>query len=95
MRGPAPLLPTFFAPEKSRAALLRAELREHQRYLSDEEREFAEEIGEWLETKDNLDNQQSGQRLLKWWLFVHVPATYSLLILGAVHGFLALQYQGL
>jgi hypothetical protein len=95
IRSAAPKIPHFVAPDRSPAVRLRGELREHQRYLSDEERELADELGEWLETKDNLDNQQSGQRLLKLWLFVHIPATYSLLILGVVHGILALLYRSL
>lgn len=94
IRRPAPLVPPFFAPERSPAVRLRGELREHRRYLSAEERDLADEFSEWLETKNNLDNQQSGQRLLKLWLFVHIPATYSLLLLGAAHGVLALLYRG-
>lgn len=95
IRSGAPKIPHFVAPDRSPTVRLRGELREHQRYLSEEERALADELGEWLETKDNLDNQQSGQRLLKLWLFVHIPATYSLLILGLVHGIMALLYRGL
>ena len=94
IRRPAPVVPSFFAPERSPAVRIKQELSEHQRYLSDEERVFADEFGEWLDTKDNLDNQESGQRLLKLWLFVHVPFTFSLLILGLAHGILALLYGG-
>ncbi len=35
--------------------------------------------------RDRLDNQYARQLLLKAWLFVHIPATYGMLVLSVVH----------
>jgi hypothetical protein len=62
------------------------------RYFNAREREVAAELADWIEAKRNLDTQLAGQRLLKLWLFVHIPATCALLILGLAHGLIALRY---
>ena len=64
------------------------------RYLNEREKAIAVEIRDWLETKRNLDFQFSAQRLLKLWLFVHIPFTYSLILLGIAHGLVATLYAG-
>lgn len=64
------------------------------RYLNEREKAIASEIRDWLETKRNLDFQYASQRLLKLWLFVHIPFTYSLILLGLAHGFVATLYAG-
>ncbi len=64
------------------------------RYLNDRERAIATEIRDWIETKQNLDFQYAAQRLLKLWLFVHIPFTYSLVLLGIAHGVVATLYAG-
>jgi hypothetical protein len=64
------------------------------RYLNPSEKEIAKEIGDWIETKQNLDFQYASQRLLKLWLFVHIPATYALILLAFVHGYLVTIYAG-
>ena len=53
------------------------------RYLNDREKAIAREIRDWIETKQNLDFQYASQRLLKLWLFVHIPFTYSLMVCSA------------
>lgn len=70
------------------------ELDARKRYLSAEEKEVAAELEEWIAAKDNLDFQEASQRLLKGWLFVHIPLSFSLILLGAAHGFFALLYGG-
>jgi hypothetical protein len=65
-----------------------------ERYFNASERAVAAELGEWIEAKRNLDTQLAGQRLLKLWLFVHIPATCALLLLGLAHGLIALRYSG-
>ncbi|HEY5226994.1 MAG TPA: hypothetical protein VIJ19_00565 [Opitutaceae bacterium] len=62
------------------------------RYFNPRERELASELREWIAAKRNLDNQLVGQRLLKLWLFVHIPASCSLIILGLVHGLIAIHF---
>ena len=54
---------------------------------------FVDQLGELLEAKRNLDFQLAGQRLLKLWLFVHIPLTYGLLVLVGAHVWLVLHYS--
>ena len=87
--------PMFFVLRSSRGSRQR-ELDEQigstSRYLAAEERPLLEELRELVDEKRNLDFQYASQRLLKLWLFVHIPFTYSLLILAIAHGALALSY---
>lgn len=79
--------------ERQWHALL-AETNALDRYLNEREKAIASEIRDWIETKHNLDFQFASQRLLKFWLFVHIPFTYSLILLGLAHGILAMLYAG-
>lgn len=63
------------------------------RYLNDAEREYARELSALVRMKDDLDYHYALQGALKVWLFVHVPLTYVMLILGVVHGILAQAYS--
>jgi hypothetical protein len=64
------------------------------RYTNEREHAILTELVGCLEAKDNLDFQLAGQGLLKYWLFVHIPLTASLLILGAIHGLIAFTFAG-
>jgi hypothetical protein len=44
------------------------------------------------EEKRELDQQTRYHRILHVWLLVHIPASYALLLLGAVHAVMALRY---
>jgi hypothetical protein len=44
------------------------------------------------EEKRELDRQRVLHRILHGWLLVHIPASYALLLLGAVHAVIALRY---
>jgi hypothetical protein len=44
------------------------------------------------EEKRELDQQVQYHRILHGWLLVHIPASYALLLLGAVHAVMALRY---
>lgn len=44
------------------------------------------------EEKRELDQQTYYHRILHGWLLVHIPASYALLLLGAVHAVMALRY---
>jgi hypothetical protein len=73
---------------------VKAELAELRRYLDPREVAYADQLGDVIEAKRGLDFQLAGQRLLKLWLFVHIPLSYALLILCLVHAWLALRYAG-
>ena len=64
------------------------------RYLDDAEKAIAAEMRDWIETAQNVHFQYAAQRLLKLWLLVHIPFTYSLILLAFVHAALALIYAG-
>jgi hypothetical protein len=44
------------------------------------------------EEKRELDQQAQYHRILYAWLLVHIPLSYALLLLGAVHAVMALRY---
>ncbi len=70
------------------------EIRSLERYLDESGRETLDEI-EWrVAAKDNLDQQYALQLLLKGWLFVHVPLTYSLILVAVVHAVLIYAFDG-
>jgi hypothetical protein len=74
---------------KRRLLKLIGEIEALDRYLSPAEREIMGRLAELVRARDNLDFQYSLQALLKGWLFVHIPLTWSLIIAGAVHGVMA------
>jgi hypothetical protein len=67
---------------------------EYCRYLDEELVGSMEQLRVCVERKRNLDFQNAAQRLLKLWLFVHIPFTYSLIIVALVHAWVALAYGG-
>ncbi|HUF80567.1 MAG TPA: hypothetical protein VMN03_05470 [Burkholderiales bacterium] len=71
-----------------------ARIDDFSRYLDADELATIEALRGHIGQKRNLDFQGASQRLLKVWLFVHIPLTYSLLIVAVVHGWIALSYAG-
>ncbi len=64
-----------------------------ERYLNKEGKEILDEI-EWrVMAKNDLDHQYALQRLLKGWLFVHIPLTYSLVLIAVVHAVLVYAFS--
>ena len=81
--------------ESNRAVLrLRREVRHLERYLDTRGREILDEIDECIVAKDNLDYQQALQHALRIWRSVHVPLTWTVGLLVAVHAVLALAFSG-
>ncbi len=72
---------------------VRQELESTRRYLNESEEGLARTLADLLEAKRNLDVQLAGQRLLKLWLFVHIPLTYVLLVFIAAHVWLVLHFS--
>ena len=64
------------------------------RYLNKAERERMTLIEERVRVKDDLDYHYSMQVILKFWLFIHVPLTYALLIFSAFHVLLVHSFAG-
>ena len=70
-----------------------SELAALRRFLNPRELAISDQLGELLEAKRNLDFQLAGQRLLKRWLFTHIPLTYGLLVVVGAHVWLVLHYS--
>jgi hypothetical protein len=64
------------------------------RYLNESERATMDEIATLVRQKDGLDYHYSLQLVLKLWLFVHIPLTYSLLLWTLAHIVLVFAYSG-
>jgi hypothetical protein len=78
---------------KLRKSLL-AELTEALRYMSDSERQTAEELFALIRKRDDLDYHEALQWRLKWWMFVHLGLTYPLLMVAGLHASLAHVFYG-
>jgi hypothetical protein len=97
------LLAPYFAHRPALLAPLAGDDAEHhhvtrelaalRRFLNEREMAIVDQLGELLEAKRNLDIQLAGQRLLKLWLFAHIPLTYGLLVLVGAHVWLVLHYS--
>ncbi|MEZ6096987.1 MAG: hypothetical protein R3C03_22650 [Pirellulaceae bacterium] len=64
------------------------------RYLSPDDRERSRSLMQIVREKDDLDYQWALQSRLKYWLFLHIGLTYSLLLLAVVHGIMAQAFGG-
>ena len=70
------------------------EMGDLQRYLNPRELQTWRKIEELVRQKDGLDYHDAVQFLLKAWLFVHVPFTYSLLLFIVAHIVLVYAFSG-
>ncbi len=64
------------------------------RYLNSDEENALDWLFERVREKDQLDYAYALQATLKGWLFVHVPLSYSMLLLSIVHVILVLAFSG-
>lgn len=90
--GPRHVLWHLLNSQRPRHLLL-SQIDENYRYLNAEEQSAMQEIKELIEIKDDLDCHYTFQSALKYWLFVHIPVTYSLFLVAIVHAFLAYAFQ--
>lgn len=58
---------------------------EMKQYQDADGRAILGEIGELVESKDQLDRQHAFYLVLKGWLFLHIPLTYGVLLVSATH----------
>lgn len=64
---------------------LEARLADTRRVLGPEDQAILDELAQLVRSKEDLDYHASHQGLLKLWLFVHIPLTWALLPLAALH----------
>jgi hypothetical protein len=53
--------------------------------MNDKEKEFTEQLLALVAQKNSLDTQYALQLTLKSWLFVHIPLTYSMVLVLLAH----------
>jgi hypothetical protein len=88
--------PALFAPlggDDAAHHRARHDLAALRRFLNEREMIIADQLDEIMDAKRNLDAQFGGQRLLKAWLFAHIPLTYGLLVVIAAHVWLVAHYS--
>lgn len=64
------------------------------RYLNEQERATMDRIATLVRQKDGLDYHYALQLMVKLWLFVHIPLTYSLLLFTLAHIVLVFAFSG-
>ena len=64
---------------------LQKKLQSEYRYLNANEIEIAKQLVLIIDQKHDLDFHYALQKVLKLWLFVHIPLAFSLLVLLVVH----------
>jgi len=73
--------------------LLLDAVRDAGRFAAEEEQLLLNELTELVQQKDDLDYQYAMQSILKYWLFIHVPLTWALIVMTIFHASVALMYS--
>ena len=90
----ATLAQHFMNPPRSIGYLIRSkrylfelhnELAAQERFMNDDERSYSNQIRALIHQRHDLDSQYAIQALLKSWLFIHIPLSYSALLMVMVH----------
>lgn len=87
--GPRNIFSHLAASKVPQARIL-GQLSAIERYLDDAGKARLQTMRDLVEAKSNLDFHYANGGLLRLWLFMHVPAAYSLVMAIAVH--MALEY---
>jgi hypothetical protein len=77
-------LPHFFEDQSGLQSVL-ARVEDLKRFTNDNENKVLDEFAELVRERDRLDYQAALQGILKGWLFIHIPFTFSLLLFTLVH----------
>jgi hypothetical protein len=71
-----------------------SQMEEMRRFLSAEECISLDKIAELVRQKDAVDFQRALQLVLRGWLFIHIPLTYSLLLASLAHVVVVYAFSG-
>ncbi|MEY4688773.1 MAG: hypothetical protein RIR76_2796 [Verrucomicrobiota bacterium] len=71
-----------------------AQIGEVRRFVNSEEGKSLDQLADLVRSKDAVDLQRSLQLVLKGWLFVHIPLTYSLLLASVAHIVVVYAFSG-
>jgi len=63
--------------------------------VSANEQKVVAEIADWIKFKQKLDWQYTRQGILKYWLFVHIPVAYTLLVILVLHVIVVHAFTGI
>lgn len=74
----------FFSTNRKSQVIVR-DINNLFRYLRDEEIVIAKQLQDIVERRADLDKHYCYQHILKAWLFIHIPLTFSVLVLLALH----------
>ncbi len=80
--------------ESARWHRLSRSIDDQRRYLSADEQHVMDEVKNFVRRKHQLDTKYALQGALKLWLFVHVPATWALLVVVLFHVVLVHAWSG-
>lgn len=94
LAGPRNLVAHLMNSRRTRERLLRA-LDGLEKVSARGQVEVIAELREAVCGKDDLDFHYAHQAMLKYWLFLHVPLAYSLLLVAALHVVLAYAFGGM
>lgn len=78
---------------RKHCVLLLEAVRDASRFAGEDEKPLLAELAELIQQKDNLDYQYAMQSILKYWLFLHVPLTWALIVMTVFHASIALMYS--
>ncbi len=81
-------------PSNRECRRLVSEIAAMDRYLSPEDREVSRSLMQIVREKDDLDYHWAIQSRLKYWLFVHIGLTISLLVCAGLHVVMAHAFSG-
>lgn len=84
----------MISPTGHRRRHLISEIQNLDRYLGPDQRKIGEQLKVLVKQKDDLDFHSAIQGRLKFWLFLHIGMTYSLVIVGILHGIMAHAFAG-
>jgi hypothetical protein len=73
---------------------LLGQIAEVKRFVNPEEKKIVDRLADLVRQKDALDFHRAIQLMLKGWLFVHIPLTYSLLLFSVVHIVIVYAFSG-
>lgn len=91
--GPTNFLAHLLQSDRNRKTLL-DEIDSQRRYLNKTEGQVMDQIVNHVLAKDDLDYTFTHQATLKYWLFVHIPSMYALLVFAAMHVLLVHVFSG-
>jgi hypothetical protein len=82
--GPRNILSHLAASKVPQVRLL-GQLSTIERYLDEDGKARLREMSDLVKAKSNLDFHYANSGLLRLWLFIHIPATYALLVVITAH----------